>query len=125
MHPAVVVEVQKVLNGKSPQAPCAIEAIKLIESDLVTMLDTVWIVFATPELQLARLGAKGMPRGEAQRRINMQTSIEEKIAHLRQKRGDYCPAIRIKNTGTLANLESNAYEAWETTQTMSRATKES
>ena len=125
VHPAVVAEVQKVLDGISLQTPCAIEAIKLIESDLVTMLDAVWIVVATPELQLARLFVKGMSPDEAQRRIDMQTSFEEKIAHLRQKRAASCPAIRIKNTGTLANLESNAYEAWETTKTMSRATKES
>ena len=125
VHPAVVAEVQKELVKESPQKPCAIEAIKLIESDLVTMLDAVWIVEASPELQRARLRAKGMPCGEAQRRIDVQSTSEEKIAHLRRKRGASCPVIRIENTGTLADLESNVHKAWESTQTMSRATKES
>ena len=61
VHPAVVAEVQKShLTALSQHTPCAIEAIKLIESDLVGLLDAVWIVVATPELQRARLCAKGM-----------------------------------------------------------------
>ena len=125
VHPAVVAAVQKELGGKSPQTPCAIEAIKLIESDLVTMLDAVWIVEATPELQRARLRAKGMPCGEAQRRIDVQSTVEEKIAHLRRKRGATCSAMSIKNTGTLADLELIVHKAWEATETMFRAIEES
>ncbi len=125
VHPAVVAEVQKELDGKSPQTACAIEAIKLIESDLVKMLDAVWIVEATPELQRARLRAKGMPRGEAQRRLDVQSTSEEKIAHLRRKRGASCPAMSIENTGSLAELASNVHKALEVTESMFRATEES
>ena len=125
VHPAVVAEVEKSLNSTSQHTPCAIEAIKLIESDLVGLLDAVWIVEATPELQRARLCAKGMSRSEAQRRIEAQASPEEKIAHLRRKRGVRVPVFSIENTGGLAQLRKNVHRSWKNTQTALRDTKES
>ncbi|MYB76479.1 MAG: dephospho-CoA kinase [Chloroflexi bacterium] len=124
VHPAVVAELQKELDGTPLDVPCAIEAIKLIESDLVMMLDAVWIVVATPELQRDRLSAKGMSPGEAQRRLDVQPSVEDKVTHLRQKRGDSCPVTRIDNVGTLADLESTVRELWSTMQAAMPETKE-
>ena len=125
VHPAVVAEVQRELDRTPLHVPCAIEAIKLIESDLVMMLDAVWIVVATPELQRERLSAKGISPGESQRRLDMQASVEEKVAQLRQKRGDSCSITRIGNVGTLADLESTVRELWSAMQAAMHDTKES
>ena len=89
------------------------------------VLDTVWIVVATPALQRDRLSAKGMSPDEAQRRLDMQPSMEDKVAQLRQKRGDSCPITRIDNVGTLADLESTVRELWSAMQATMPETKES
>ena len=103
---------------------CAIEAIKLIESDLVTMLDAVWIVDAPAVVLRDRLSARGMSPDEAQRRLDLQASVEEKVAQLRQRRGDSCPVTKIDNVGTLADLESIVRELWSAMQAAMPATKE-
>ncbi len=124
VHPAVVAEVAQELARVSPQTPVAIEAIKLIESELVSLLDAVWIVEATPKLQRARLRAKGMADSEAQRRIVAQPSSQEKLAHLRRIRGNSVPVLTIENAGLLAELQTSVDAAWETTQAKWRDVKE-
>lgn len=124
VHPAVVAAVRQELERTPPHIPCAIEAIKLIESDLVMMLDVVWVVVATPELQRKRLSAKGMSPTEAQRRLEMQPSVEDKIALLREKRGASCPVTRVNNVGTIADLESTVRDLWGTMQAAIPDTKE-
>ena len=116
VHPAVVAAVREALDGAAPQTPCAVEAIKLIESDLLTMLAAVWIVVAPAEAQLARLSAKGMQRAEAQRRLDAQATPEAKLALLRRKRGASAPVVTIENTGTLAQLRRGVRDAWQSTQ---------
>lgn len=125
VHPAVVTAVRQELDRTPAHVPCAIEAIKLIESDLVLMLDAVWVVVAKPEIQRERLRAKGMPPSEAQRRLDMQPSVEDKIAFLRQKRGASCPVTRVNNVGTIADLESTVQDHWGTMQATIHDTKES
>ena len=124
VHPAVVAAVRQELDRTPLHVPCAIEAIKLIESDLVVMLDAVWIVVATPELQRDRLRAKGMTPDEAQRRLDMQPSVEAKVTELRQKRGSSYPVTRIDNVGTLADLESTVRKLWSAMQAAMLETKE-
>ena len=124
VHPAVVAEVQKALDRTPVHVPCAIEAIKLIESDLVTMLDAVWIVVATPALQRDRLNAKGMSPGAAQQRLDVQASVEEKTALLRQKRGASFPVSVVSNAGTRADLQVTVHETWRALGPMAREMKE-
>ncbi len=124
VHPAVVAQVQKELDRTPVHVPIAIEAIKLIESDLVMMLDAVWIVEAPVAVLRDRLSARGMSPGEAQRRLDMQPSVEDNVAQLRQKRGDSCPVTRIDNVGTLADLELTVRELWSAMQAAMPETKE-
>ena len=124
VHPAVVAEVERDLRAVAPRAPVAIEAVKLIESDLAALLDAVWLVAAAPALQAARLRAKGMADGEARRRIEAQTPPAEKIALLRRKRGESVPVIMIDNTGTFAHLRRGVDNAWESTQAALSNTEE-
>lgn len=122
VHPAVVAEVQKRLAEIAPQTPCAIEAIKLIESDLVMLLDAIWLVAAMPATQIARLRKKGMPPSEARRRLAAQSSLEEKTKFARAKRGVSLPVLTIDNTGSLAQLRARVREVWENTHTQQPAT---
>ncbi|MDE2841545.1 MAG: dephospho-CoA kinase [Chloroflexota bacterium] len=124
VHPAVVTAVRQELDRTPAHIPCAIEAIKLIESDLVMMLDAVWVVVATSESQRERLSAKGMSPAESQRRLDMQPSVEDKVARLRQKRGPLSPVTRIDNVGTLADLKSTVRGLWSTMQATIHDTKE-
>ena len=124
VHPAVVAQVQEELDGTPGHVPIAIEAIKLIESDLVMMLDAVWIVEAPAAVLRDRLSARGMSPGEAQRRLDMQPSVEEKVSLLRQKRGSSCPVTIIDNVGTLGDLESTVRALWNAMQAAMPATKE-
>ena len=125
VHPAVVADVQSRIDETPPRTPCAIEAIKLIESDLVMLLDAVWLVVAEPETQIARLRKRGMPPREARRRLATQSSPEEKTALAQAKRGASLPVLTIENTGSLAQLRAHVREVWENTHTQRPAPKES
>lgn len=124
VHPAVVSEVQSIVQAMPPGTPVAIEAIKLIESDLVAMLDAVWIVVATPALQLERLSAKGMPSRAARRRIDAQAPPHEKIVHLRRQRGTAVPVTLVENSADLTDLRSQVAKAWTKTNAQLRDDKE-
>lgn len=124
VHPAVVTEVESLVQAMPIGAPVAVEAIKLIESDLVAMLDAVWIVVATPALQLERLCAKGMTSRAARRRIDAQAPPHEKIAHLRRQRGTDVPVTLLENSGDLTELRARVAQAWMKTEAQLRDTKE-
>jgi dephospho-CoA kinase len=124
VHPVVVSRVEEMVKSVPGDIPIAIEAIKLIESELVALLDEVWIVTATRELQIARLEARGMTYDEARRRLEVQSPIEDKVALLRQKRGASIPVATIENTTTLARLRSSVNSAWRSTQKDMRITEE-
>lgn len=124
VHPAVVTEVERLVHAMPLGAPVAIEAIKLIESDLVAMLDAVWLVVATPALQLERLCAKGMTSRAARRRIDAQAPPHEKIAHLRRQRGMDVPVTLLENSGDLTDLRARVAQAWMKTEAQLRDTKE-
>ncbi|NPV65662.1 MAG: dephospho-CoA kinase [Anaerolineae bacterium] len=58
-----------------------IEAIKLLEGELRTQVDQVWVVDASRAQQIERLmAARGLSRQEAERRIDAQSPQEEKLA---------------------------------------------
>ncbi len=124
VHPAVVAAVERDVRAAAPRTPVAIEAVKLIESDLAALLDAVWLVTAAPAIQAARLRAKGMADDEARRRIEAQTPPAEKIALLRRKRGASAPVMRIDNTGTLAQLRRAVDNAWQSMQAALSNTEE-
>ena len=80
VHPAVTHAVKTRLDRT--HAPlAAVEAIKLLESDLVELCDEVWVTDTPEDIQLARLvGARGLSEDDAQTRMDAQPPQEAKIA---------------------------------------------
>ncbi len=120
VHPVVVAEIERVVQAVAPATPIAIEAIKLIESDLVSLPDAIWLVVAEPAAQLRRLRERGMSDEAAKRRLAVQAPPQAKIAHLRRQRGPSVPVVTIENTGSIAALRAQVRKAWQDTQAMLR-----
>jgi dephospho-CoA kinase len=56
-----------------------VEAALLIESGIHKYLDGLVVAWCTPEQQIERLTARGLPEDEARRRIAAQMPVEEKL----------------------------------------------
>ena len=74
LHPRVIARVLEARAMLPDDAILAVEAIKLLEGDLRSACDAVWVVVAPRELMLERLAARGMPRAEAELRLANQMS---------------------------------------------------
>jgi dephospho-CoA kinase len=80
VHPLVGQAVD-IMVRRAPQPVIAIEAIKLVESDLRVKCDSLWVSFAPQEIQLARLMQKrGMDEATARQRIMSQPPQEAKTS---------------------------------------------
>lgn len=103
VHPWVLEETRR--RVAACEAPVAVvEAIKLLEAQMHTQCDEVWVVTAPREQQLARLvERRGLTRAEAERRMDAQPPQEDKVA-----RAD----VVIENAGTLEELEAQVASAW-------------
>ena len=56
-----------------------IEAIKLVEGGLAELCDEVWLVVCDPDVQLARLAARGASADDAAQRVAAQTGLAERL----------------------------------------------
>lgn len=104
IHPLVAHAVD-VLIRRASQPIIIIEAIKLLESDLVAGCDTVWVVDAPAELQIARLMHKRkLSEGGARQRITAQSPQALKLRAAK---------VVIRNNGSFENTWEQVQEAWE------------
>jgi dephospho-CoA kinase len=79
MHP-LVTEAVDLLVRRSHAPVVVLEAIKLFETDMDKLCDTIWVVDAPGELQLERLmNKRGMTEATARQRISVQPAQSEKI----------------------------------------------
>ncbi len=82
VHPHIIARVDKLAAGeheRNPHAVVIVDAALIFEAGLGDTLRKVIVVWCRPEQQLERLMAKtGLPREEAERRIEAQMPIEEK-----------------------------------------------
>jgi dephospho-CoA kinase len=105
IHPLVREEVDRILH-ETGTAVIIIEAIKLLESDLCSQCDAIWVTDAPLDVRLARLTLfREMSEDDARARIQAQPAQEEKL-----KKAD----IIIQNDGTLEDLLLQVKRAWET-----------
>lgn len=105
IHPLVRQAVD-ILVRRSKERVIVVEAIKLLESPLRTACDSLWVTYAPPELQLARLVQKrGMTPAAARQRILAQASQEEKMA---------VANVVIRNMGTFEDTWRQVSAAWKT-----------
>lgn len=110
VHPYVIQGV-KLLISNSTSRVIVVEAIKLLETELRTLCDTIWVTVVTEEVQVQRLmTARSLSEAEALSRIKAQPAQEEKIA---------AADVVISNDGTVKDLWLQVKDAVKTIPTES------
>ncbi len=104
VHPLVLQAVDWMVS-RSQKSVVVIEAIKLLEANLYKVCDSIWVVYASPEIQLARLMQKrGMSEAEARQRITSQPPQEQKVAAANEV---------IRNIGSFEDTWRQVMAAWQ------------
>ena len=104
VHPFVRQAVDLLIR-RSKEQVIVLEAIKLLESPLIRSCDNLWVTYAPPEIQLARLMQKrGMTEAAARQRITAQPSQEEKMM-----RAD----VVIRNVGSFEDTWRQVSTGWK------------
>ncbi len=104
IHPPVLQAVD-LLVRRAPHKVVVIEAIKLLETDLAKMCDSIWVVYAPPEIQIARLMQKRkMAETEARQRIDAQPPQETRFDRA---------SVIIKNIATFEETWQQVTSAWQ------------
>jgi dephospho-CoA kinase len=104
IHPLVTQAID-VMVKRASQKVIVIEAIKLLESELRNVCDTVWVVNVPEEVQIQRLVEKrGMSRDEAAQRIHFQSAQHQKLA---------AANTVIQNTGSFEQTWKNVAAEWK------------
>ena len=106
VHPLVGQAVEIIVK-RAKQQVIVVEAIKLLETDLRSACDSIWVAYTTPEIQLRRLMQyRKMSAEDAQIRIQAQSPQEDKV-----KAAD----VLIKNVGTFEDTWVQVLNAWKKT----------
>jgi dephospho-CoA kinase len=104
VHPLVGQAIE-ILIQRAGQKVIVIEAIKLLESDLRQLCDSVWVTYAPEEVQIERLMRKrGFSRDEAIHRIQVQGAQSAKIERAN---------LVVRNTGSYDELWKQVTSAWK------------
>ena len=104
VHPLVRQAVE-ILVQRANQRVVVIEAIKLLESELRDLCDSIWVSYAPEEIQIERLMRKrNFSREEAINRIHTQGAQSVKIERAN---------IVIRNTGSYDELWKQVTTAWK------------
>lgn len=104
VHPLIHRAVN-ILIERATQSLIVVEAIKLLESELRSACDVIWVTDAPREVQVARLIRKrGMTREQALQRIQAQSAQSEKLA---------AASVIIRNTGSYEDLWKQVTTEWK------------
>jgi dephospho-CoA kinase len=103
VHPLVAHAVDLLIR-RAKQSVVVIEAIKLFESDLASGCDSVWVVDAAEDLQVARLMHKrNMPEMAARQRIAAQAPQAIKLRSAK---------VIVRNEGSFEDTWNQVQVAW-------------
>jgi dephospho-CoA kinase len=103
-HPSVSALVRQRIEN-ADKAVVAVDAVKLIESGMADLCDSVWLVVADPLVQRRRLMERnGLSAEEAELRLAAQPDEA-----YRRERAD----VVIENSGTRADLARQVDVAWQ------------
>lgn len=106
IHP-LVLQGMNWLIKRASQPVIVVEAIKLLEGSIAKTCDNIWVTYASPEVQLARLTQnRRMSEAEARQRITSQPPQEEKIT---------LADVVIRNNGSFEQTWKLVNEAWHKT----------
>lgn len=104
VHP-LVGQAADIFIRRASQRVVVIEAIKLLESDMKTSCNSIWVTYAPEAVQVERLVRKrGMTRDQALERVHAQSPQSEKVA---------AAGVVIRNTGSYDDLWKQVTEAWK------------
>ncbi len=104
VHPAVEQRVAEIID-QAPAPVVAIEAIKLLESRLRQLCDTIWVVTASRDTQLHRMVyQRGFSQEEAMRRMSAQSPQSYKVQEA---------DVVIRNDGDMEQLKEQVQAAYE------------
>jgi dephospho-CoA kinase len=104
VHPYINQAVDLLIK-RSTQSVVVIEAIKLLESNLRSVCDTVWVTDADQKVQAERLVSKRkMSQDDAMQRIHSQSAQKEKLASAK---------VVISNNGSFEDLWKQVNDAWK------------
>lgn len=104
VHPAVIARTMEMIE-QAAQPIVAVEAIKLIESDMYRWCDTLWVVTCTPQQQLERLmKSRSINEKEAKLYIAAQPPAVEKLE---------LADVIINNSGTIEETWQQVKKEWE------------
>jgi dephospho-CoA kinase len=107
IHPAVRQEVKRRILAAGRDSVLVLDAIKLIESGMVTACHSVWAIVASAEQQLERLRRqRGMSEELAWQRIRAQPPQDEKTA---------LADLVLDNRGALESTQRQVDDAWQKT----------
>lgn len=106
VHPLIAQTVaQRLVNAGTSGKPIVVEAAVLIEANWQTLVDEVWLVVASPEAVISRLGSqRGLSREAVEARVRSQLSDAE-----RRAKSD----VVIDNSGTLEELRAHLSRLWK------------
>jgi dephospho-CoA kinase len=106
IHPFVSQAID-ILVRRASQSVIVVEAIKLLESELRSHCDTIWVTDAPQQIQVERLMRKrAMSQEEALQRVQVQSAQKEKLA---------AANTVITNNGSYDDLWKQVSEAWKQT----------
>jgi dephospho-CoA kinase len=104
VHPLVFQAVDIIIK-RATQPVVVVEAVKLLETEMHTQVNSVWAVTSPRDTQIARLvNLRKMGREEAEQRINAQTTQAEKVSQAN---------VIITNNGSFEDTWKQVYEAWK------------
>jgi len=104
IHPFVGQAIDLLIK-RATQRVIIVEAIKLLESNLRSKCDAVWVADAPEHVQIERLMRKrGMSREDAVQRIHAQSAQKQKLA---------AANVVITNTGSYEDLWKQVNDAWK------------
>jgi len=110
VHPLMFAEIQRRISAYraagSPQ-PIVLEAAVLVEAHWLPLVDEVWLVVASRDAVIDRVGAqRGLSRQDVSARIDAQLSDTERRRYAQ---------VVIENTGSLDDLGEQVRAAWART----------
>ena len=115
IYPRVGERTAELLAEPTDAPATVIEAIKIVEGPNVGRLDALWLVVATPEIQIQRATASGrITAAEARRRLAVQSSVDDK-ERLFVARRPGCPVWRIENRADVRALQQRVAAIWRET----------
>jgi dephospho-CoA kinase len=115
VHPAVRPRILAAfVAADAASAPAVVvEAIKLVEGGLAALCDEVWLVDCAPSVQRERLVGRGMGPDDAERRIEAQAGLRERVRTL--------PVVLLDTSGSETATEAAAASAYERALALPRA----